>query len=134
MSFFNGWVISKDSRQSLLELFKPKWAERVVAAHITNEFVRGDVPLHPFNPFPKIMVIGMVADDNAQSLLVTIDDEFRRPDDGYFHCTWSLLPDYDNVRPVLGGQIKNPERGIVGWPLWKGGIVIEDCQPIWKGH
>ena len=132
MSFFNGWALAKDSRSALLELFKPKWPERVVAAHITNEFVRGDVPLHMFHPFPKsICVIGMVADERAQSLLIIVNEEFRRPDGGYYHCTWSLAPD---AKPVHGGQIENPERGIVGWPLFKGCIQIEDCSPIWKGN
>jgi hypothetical protein len=116
---YTAFLLHPDARESLLELFKPKWPERVIGHHLTWEFNRdmnalGDLPPED----STIVIIGCISDDLAQSLLCTVNGRFTRPDGGYYHITWSLAP---KAKPVHGGQIADPHKGVLGL----GGLLIE---------
>jgi hypothetical protein len=84
-----GWKLPRDERDSLLQLFPPKYAN-AVPDHVTLS-----VCSTPATPLPRdpetARNIGRADDgDSLECLVVELDGTTDRPDGSTYHITWSL--------------------------------------------
>lgn len=100
---YSAYVLDDASRAKLLEKFPPQ-NDRVVAHHITYEFPSDEEPPAP----ESAKVVGRVAEDGIEALVVMIDGEKFRPDGKIYHITWSLDP--ERFKPVDSNQLLKRHR------------------------
>ena len=88
-SFYTGWLLHPEDRESLLQRLPPRYPE-VVAHHVTLKF--GDREARP--PTETEGEVVGEADDGrgVQALVVRIGGTSERPDGSTYHITWSLAP------------------------------------------
>ena len=95
---YNGWKISDHSREELLARFPTQYPDQV-CHHVTSGLRLGC-------PDPAtIRVIGHVARDGVEALVVEVNGAARRLDDSFYHITHSL----DRV----AGAVPNDSNKIV---------------------
>lgn len=91
---YEAFVLTEQSRNTLRDLFPPKYPEWV-GHHVTHRF---GVPRceHPAAELIygqlnfSIEVVGYVEEDGLEAFVCTVDGGSRRPDGGTYHLTWSL--------------------------------------------
>ena len=98
---YTALVLTKESRDFLLERFPPMYSE-TIAHHITMEF---GVPAN--TPPPEVTYVKVVgyidSGDGLEALLCSVDGTTIRGDAGSYHITWSLEPHL--YKPVDSNQI-----------------------------
>lgn len=87
---YSGYVV--ENRSALLShlaaLGAPPRFSRVIAEHVTFRYPD---PL-PAPPASEVLVVGRVAGEGVEALLVSVDGSSSRPSGGHFHLTLSLAP------------------------------------------
>lgn len=90
MSYY-AYTLTDQVRNTLLQQFQPKFPD-IVAHHVTVWF-GGNPPPEIVEQIDKqqlIRVVGYVADDSLEALVVEVDRNAIRPDGKRYHITWSL--------------------------------------------
>jgi hypothetical protein len=84
-----GLVLTASSRQSLKNMFPPKYDD-FIGHHVTLEF---GVPPNTSvsNDVVEVQVVGHADDKTGiEALVVSVNGTTDRPDGGTYHITWSL--------------------------------------------
>lgn len=108
------FVISPESREELIRLFKPKFS-RVICHHVTIEFnVADGFDLSEFISKPyTVKAIGVAQGDGVECIAVSINGVRERIDGSFYHITLSVEPPH---KPVESNTLKDKVsliRGIV---------------------
>ena len=107
MEGYTAYVLSQDTRNTLLSKFPPKYP-KFIGSHITYQFgvKEGEAELPPE---ATIKVIGYVdSEDGLEALVVSINGTTTRPDGKMFHITWSLDPKV--YKPVHSNDLLTKKR------------------------
>lgn len=80
---YNGWKISDNHREWLLDMFPPKHPD-VIAHHVTNNLT-DMIP-----DAAKIRIIGYAANHGVECFIVEVNGNPIRPDGKIYHITWSI--------------------------------------------
>lgn len=92
--FYSGWLISEESRETLLFYFGQTHSV-LVAHHITEIY---NVPENYRKPTATTAkVVGFAEDERIQALVVEINGSIIRPDGKIYHITWSKIPGVRDV-------------------------------------
>jgi hypothetical protein len=107
---YSGYLLSKNSRNHLMELFPPKYST-ILGHHITYKFGIKNNDDKPDVP-QTVKVIGYIDNgDSVEGLLVEIDGSVYRPDGSKFHITWSIDKD-KGAKPVDTNRYVNDAKMI----------------------
>lgn len=86
---YTAFVLSEESRNHLTEAFPPLFDDHI-GHHITVAFGVPKGTEAPEQP-SHVLVTGYVCDDEGiEAFVVSVDGNARRPDEKFFHITWSL--------------------------------------------
>lgn len=99
-NFIAGIFLNPETRHSLLKLCPPRF-QRVYASRVTLAY---NVPRHYRLPKGNVLVAvkAIIETDTFQSLLVTVNGSYVRPDGKLYHITMSVPHD---VPPAEAGNI-----------------------------
>jgi len=88
---YAAYVLTDESRELLLKKYPAKYS-KMIGHHVTIAF---NVPLNTEIPeAADLKVFGSKdSKDGLQSLVVSVNGNFFRPDGNMYHITWSLDPD-----------------------------------------
>ena len=82
---YSAYVLSQESREALLNTFKPTFAE-AIAHHVTYAFPDDSPP----PPIDEALIIGHSVNHRIECVVVRIDGVCDRPRGGIYHITLSL--------------------------------------------
>ena len=85
---YTAYVLTDESRSQLENKYPPKYP-KFIGHHVTVDF---GVPADAEAPEEAtVKVLGSVdSGDGLQALVVSVNDETKRPDGNKYHITWSL--------------------------------------------
>jgi predicted acyltransferase (DUF342 family) len=93
-SQYLAFVLTEASRVAVLRAFPPKFS-RVICHHITVQFNLDAEALQSYKEEfldTELEVVGYVADESLEALVVSINGSTRRRDGSIYHITLSLEP------------------------------------------
>lgn len=120
------FVLDKKSRDNLIKSFPPLF-EKTICHHITLKFNGIEVDsVDKFYGIENVNVIGYIADDALETLVVEFDGTTKREDGGTYHITHSLIPSkrkpvdsnnllkykkYTKISPIkISGEVRLEEK------------------------
>jgi len=91
MGSYVAYVLDKDSRDTLLKAFPPKFPD-VIAEHVTVRFGVSEAGAQnfPLGEVKEIDVIAYCCDESLECVAVWVGEDGTRPDGKQYHITLSL--------------------------------------------
>ena len=104
-SQYLAFELTEASRTALLAQFKPQFKGKILCHHVTIEF---NLTEDSYAKLPEelegadLQVIGHQTGKGVECLVVSVNDNPKRPDGKYYHITLSLSPGH---KPVESNQL-----------------------------